>query len=500
MKNLSCDIVVIGGGGSGLIAGCRASCLGKSVIVLEKTKSLGGGMNGASTMRTFGSRWQKERNLPDTTALYMRNRMDETYWRLDRAFAKNIILGTGRFFDWFCDIAPKETVDKFTPGRYVFDGEDGPIGPQCGGPGKGKGSGRIFVETASEKLLANGGSIMTEMITDGIITENGRVRGVKAHSGDESYEIACSAVILASGSWIRNPDIVKRVYPELYASLPYMGESPHMNRAFTGDGLGLARRAGALINENEMTIRMMGPMTMCRSQVFSNMTNSAYCIYVNQAGKRYVCESSQFRMGVFDSGSVMMEHTHGISYIIFDENNLRHAVEAGGNQPRPQLAMPMPPAAFPATMEEAKADMASLLENGGGEVFSADSIEELAEKIGVDAAGLGKTVADYNDAAETGMDWDCYKPPEWLTPMNEAPFYAVKAELGTDGAFGGVEINENMQVKAADGGLVSGLYAVGDIANGRFINMAGIKKQILNDMSFAVSSGYLAGTHAAEKL
>ena len=52
-----------------------------------------------------------------------------------------------------------------------------------------------------------------------------------------------------------------------------------------------------------------------------------------------------------------------------------------------------------------------------------------------------------------------------------------------------------MQAKAAAGGLVDGLFVVGDLASGRFLNMAGIKKQILNDMSFAVSSGYVAGTY-----
>ena len=65
--------------------------------------------------------------------------------------------------------------------------------------------------------------------------------------------------------------------------------------------------------------------------------------------------------------------------------------------------------------------------------------------------------------------------------------------------FGGVEINENMQAKSASGGVVEGLYVVGDLASGRFLNMCGIKKQILNDMSFALSSGFIAGTHAARK-
>ena len=497
MNQKSCDILVIGGGGSGLVAGCRAATLGKKVIVLEKDKNLGGGMNNASTMRTFGSKWQKERNLPDTTALYMRKRMDEVFWRVDRKFAKNVIQGTGEFFDWFCEIAPQETIDKFHVGRYVFDEEDGPLGPQCGGPGAGKGSGRIFVEICAEQLKELGGEILTQTVTDELIVENGAVKGAKVHCGEEAMEIQCKAVILACGAWIRNPEFVKKYYPDLAAAQPYMGESPHMNRNYTGDGLALAEQAGALMDTTNLTIRMMGPMTMCRSRVLGDMANSAYSIYVNKNGKRYVCEGSQFRMGVFDSGSVQLDQPEGKAYVIFDQNNLRHAIEAGDNQPQPELAMPMMPSKFPATMEEAMADIQPALENGGDTLFVADTIEELAEKIGVDAENLKETIRDYNIAAETGMDWDCYKPAEWLAPMNEAPYYAVKASLGTDGAFGGVEINEKMQVKAAAGGLVEGLYAVGDIASGRFINMAGIKKQILNDMSFALSSGYLAGTNAA---
>lgn len=501
MKTMQCDIVVIGGGGSGLVAGCRAAGMGKQVIVLEKDKQLGGGMNMASTMRTFGSRWQKERNLPDTTALFLRNRMDETFWRLDRKLVSNVIRGTGQFFDWFCEIAPQEVVDQFTVGRYVFDEEsDGPLGPQCGGHGKGKGSGRIFVEVTSEKLQALGGQIFTEAVTDRIVMENGKVAGVQAAIGGEAVEIRCKAVILASGSWIRNPEVVAKYYPKLAEAQPFMGESPHMNRNYTGDGLALARNAGAKMDEVNMTIRMMGPMTMCRSRVMGDMANSAYSIYVNQEGRRFVCEGSQLRMGVFDSGSVQVEQPQGLAYIIFDENNLRHAIAAGDHQPQPQLAMPFGPSHFPATMEEAKADIVPALEKNDGVLFSASTVEELAEQIGVDAGNLRQTIDEYNTACETGMDWDCYKPSDWLAPMNEAPYYAVKASLGTDGAFGGVEINENMQAKAAAGGLVDGLYVVGDLASGRFINMAGIKKQVLNDMSFALSSGYLAGTHAAQTI
>lgn len=495
----SCDILVIGGGGSGLVAGCRAADLGKKVIVLEKTDSLGGGMNSASTMRTFGSKWQAERDLPDTTMLYLRNRMDETFWRIDRKLATNIIQGTGKFFDWFTTVASEEYMNYFQVGRYVFDSPvDGPLGPQSErGPGS-KGSGRIFVEVCSEKLKELGGEIITGAVTEKIEVADGKVVGAVVKMGEETVHVSCKACVLACGAWIRDPEFVAKHYPQLAAAIPYMGESPHMSRSYTGDGLRLAEAAGALMDETNLTIRMMGPMTMCRSRVLGNMGNSPYSIYVNKNGQRYISEVSQLRMGVFDSGSVQVEQPEGKVYVIFDDAGIKHSIADGDNQPAPQVPMPdMMRSAFPSDEAAAYEDINGALAAGDKSLVKCDTLEELAAAIEVPFEALKETIDNYNSYCQDGMDWDCYKPAEYLQPIN-APYYAVKASLGTDGAFGGVEINENMQAKAANGGLIDGLYVVGDLASGRFINMAGIKKQIINDMSFALSSGFTAGTKAAE--
>ena len=98
-------------------------------------------------------------------------------------------------FYWFTSIAPKEEIDKFTVGRYVFDEEDGPLGPQYGGPGRG--SGKMFVEVTSQKLRELGGEILTETVTDEILTQDGKVIGVKAHNAEGELEFSCQAVILA---------------------------------------------------------------------------------------------------------------------------------------------------------------------------------------------------------------------------------------------------------------------------------------------------------------
>lgn len=99
MTEKSCDILVLGGGGSGLVAAARAAELsGGKVIVLEKTAVAGGGMLFASTMRTFGSRWQAERNIPDQSDRFLREMMDLTQWRLDPDLVRNAVLATGAFF------------------------------------------------------------------------------------------------------------------------------------------------------------------------------------------------------------------------------------------------------------------------------------------------------------------------------------------------------------------------------------------------------------------
>lgn len=102
-------------------------------------------------MRTFRSKWQEERGLPDVTDAFLRKVMSDTYWRLDPKLVGNAILATGQFFDWFCELAGGDVGEKFRVGRYVFDDESGPLGPQMGGPGGVTGGGRLFMDTLRAK-------------------------------------------------------------------------------------------------------------------------------------------------------------------------------------------------------------------------------------------------------------------------------------------------------------------------------------------------------------
>ena len=122
MKEHNCDILVVGGGGSGLVAAVRARELsGKKVVVLESGKMPGGGMMFASTMRTFHSRWQQERNIPDQANDFIRKGMDLTLWKLNPKLVTRAVLGTGAFFDWYYEKELPEIQAKYEARPYVFD-------------------------------------------------------------------------------------------------------------------------------------------------------------------------------------------------------------------------------------------------------------------------------------------------------------------------------------------------------------------------------------------
>jgi len=133
--------------------------------------------------------------------------------------------------------------------------------------------------------------------------------------------------------------------------------------------------------------------------------------------------------------------------------------------------------------------------------LSADTLEELADKMGVDKKNFIETVNAYNKACDEDSDLEMFKDKKYLVPLGKPPYYAVQSGYNHDGAFGGVRVNPQMQAYKADHkNLVEGLYVTGDFATGRHISLNGRKRQAINDLSWAISSGFLAGTNVAEYL
>ena len=122
--------------------------------------------------------------------------------------------------------------------------------------------------------------------------------------------------------------------------------------------------------------------------------------------------------------------------------------------------------------------------------------EELAKAMGVPAKNLAETMNAYNRAAETGHDSLFNKPKEHTLPFLKAPFYAVRVIPQTGGTIGGVKVNDKFQVLRADGSVIKGLYAGGEVTNRPFYNRVYTSG---SGLGIAYTSGRIAGTNAAKE-
>jgi hypothetical protein len=251
---------------------------------------------------------------------------------------------------------------------------------------------------------------------------------------------------------------------------------------------------------------MMGPSSMSQSKVFSSMAISPYAVTVNLEGNRF-CSEPVLHMGLFDGGFIQCEQPQGISYDIFNQDTLAATLEyqkcvaAGKCADIRTTTLQGPPTSLPETMEEITKDINQSLAMGGKTVLKADTLEELADKMGLNKKNFLATMKAYNESCKTSADLGCYKKKEYLVAINKPPYYASKEGVGSDGAFGGVRVNPEMQAYKADRvSLVEGFYVTGDFATGRHVNVGGVKRMVLNDLAWAFSSGFLAGTNVADYL
>ena len=493
--DLSCDVLVIGGGASGLAAGARAADLGKKVLVLEKNREIGGSAWYAHVFRNYYSRWHEEAGLPDTRDQVYRDFMEHTEGHVDGKLVRRILDADTGFVDWL--------IEKYDLGKdYSFGPQFwGGYGPRAEydwdynhrridttiGPG---GNGWYLCSRLLDILRKNGGGIryLTEaehLLTDG----SGAVVGALARDPGGILKISCRSCVVAAGAFSRNRELMARFNPEFYQE----GAEPvHVFTCSTctGDGITLCDELGADIDYRNARAGMFGPMRHPFGTASIAAATSRYGILVNAEGSIFD-DSGSYGAAV----SPLAHEPKRIAWKITNEASIARAEQESLGR-----AEDVPGCDMNRFYRDWKRELAQEAE--WETLYIADTLEELGEKLGIPGGKLEAAVSAYNRT--------CGKPEQGMTPggpatlpprepITSGPYYGILMKLFHENAIGGVVIDENTAV-LRNGKPVPGLYAAGD--NTRGIMLPGrvgsdYIESVISALTFAFSSGFLAGEESA---
>jgi fumarate reductase flavoprotein subunit len=469
------DVVVIGSGVSGLAAALTSAEEGANVILFEKQRSLGGTSNFFFGMFAVESEMQRKRYITYSRDQAFKNIMEYSHWRANPRLVRTIVDESGRTIAWL----QQQGVD-FIDARINFP--DAPLTYHVV-----KRQGAAVVKALAERAKEKGVDLRTETPVRKIFKRGDRIAGVVVEENAQAIEVAARAVIVASGGYANNKEWIKKYSGfDLGINLFPVGNVDKM-----GDGIRMAWEVGAAeegLGVLEMfRVGPVGPEFPMMGQL--EFISAQPDLWVDQSGVRFCDESIAF--SETSAGNANARYKDGYTYSLFDDSIKQLLLEKGIERGVGEENLP---GTQPLNFDR---ELYAALENGTTELFVADSIEELAGKIGVVPAILKATIDEYNRFCEKGHDDLFAKNPKYLRPLKGPKFYAVKARTICLGTLGGIKINHNMEVIDKKDKTIFGLYAGGFDAGGMYGDSYCIHDSSGLSSGFAVNSGRIAGRNAA---
>ncbi len=340
-----------------------------------------------------------------------------------------------------------------------------------------------MIKKMTERAKELGCEIMLNTPATSLIQENGKVCGAVAVDADgNGIEVRGKAVVVATGGFGNNKQMV---HDEFGLNL---GEDffPFMIPGITGDGLRMMWDVGATkFGTNiEAIFQLPDNLNWFLLDAVLRQPN----LLINQNGDRFMNEGMMGNTTF--TGNALRLQPGNYGYCIMDEGILREYKKNG-----PDIVDIVHPAeAFIAFEGQA----AVAVEQNYPAYFEAETIPELAEKLGIDADKLQDTIDEYNEMCATGVDTKFFKNHNFLHPITGKGKYLVgKFYLAAYGTVGGVRINKFCEVLNDQYMPIEGLYSAGTDANTIYgdsynFTLCG------NTMGFAVNTGRMAGESAAD--
>lgn len=450
------DVVVIGGGGAGLAAAVSAHQNGAKVIVVEKMPRLGGNtiLSGSAYNAVDPGR-QSKQGIEDSIDKHF----TQTYEGGDKQgkpeLIRTLVENAYPAIEWLESMGMEFNDKVFT----VLGG----LWPRAHKPVKPLGTG--FMDTYQNYIENNDGiEVMLDTKVTELIVEGNRVVGIKAEGLNSDVIInANNGVIIAAGGFGANIEMRDK-YNKSWPSLTDVKTTNHPGA--TGDGLVLAEKIGGNLvgMENIQLLPMGDPKTGSLSGNIEQGVENR--IFVNKDGNRFVDEGE--RRDVMTKA--LMEQEDSFMWVIVD----KHSYPTGDTKNN-----------FNESIDELIAQ---------DRAFKADTLEELAEKIGVDASNFVKAVEDFNKSVEKGSP-DEFGRTLFADKIDTPPFYAGGRVPTVHHTMGGIEINTSAQVLDKDGNVIPGLYAAGEVTGG----IHGTNRLGGNALADITVYGKIAGESAAAK-
>lgn len=509
VKELSTQVVVVGAGASGLSAALQAQQSGLKVVVVEKNSSTAqSASNLAAGLMALGTKLQEQvgilpntygedvnswDDVVDSVFTYWTNQMS---WRVNQKMVYQYLSMSGETIDWMMDNGL-----QFITVMNLQDGSGWYHEHAKNYHLLGKGKYSVYAEPMLENLVKNGGEVYYNTKAEKLITdETGAVTGVTCVQTDgTTLNINADAVILCSGGFGSDTDYV-------FNELKFNGTLEGAGNAGTGDGMRMAWAVGAQkYKEDALLVHHL--FTTEPNTDLSDLGNKINCIlnYVpsflnlNPVGTRYRNEESVF-CGVEASETTSSQ---GYGWNVFTQSMVDTLVSEGVKGLGMENGMNWVPLSFgyQPKGDECWTELPTVLERmeKKGVMVKADTLEELAQKTGMEPDIMMKNIEEYNAACALGKDVIFKKNPAYLVALEEGPYYAMKTVTRYITSVGGLKVDERMSVLDMQEREIPGLYAAGCDAAGVIYGDAYVDIEGAG-FGFAFVSGRIAAMSVAEEL
>ena len=491
-----CDVVVCGGG-SGLVAAIKAAQLGKKVILLEKAHRVGGNTDLAHGFFPIYSKMHKEQGIEDVREEAVDVMFDRAGGVIGKDIMHTAIYGCSEFFDWLLEFP--ETREVYTVEPLGDKREAGPIfGPAVThfvkrientrslDPSIGPGWAGTFVKNTmlnaipeqklDVEILLNHEA--KHLLTD----DSGAVTGVIALDPGGETEIRCKAVILATGGFGSSDEKLQKYAGFFDVDRPVTRFSVPSD---TGDAIDMLEELGVEPDPERMFVSFFGPAHHPYSYCLYRLIEEPSNLSVDLNGERWQDESG----GLFTGRINIQGHPRECTWNIFTQENVDKIFHRFLMDPSLQDEIEC--------YERYQEDLDRETTYKIPAVVKADTVGELAEKLGMEPDVLCRTVSEYNRFCREKKDEQFGKDPQFLVSRDVGPFYAVYAQRFSEAAMGGLMVDAECRVLRNDGTPIPGLFGVGDATSA--MHRKG-ELAVISELTWAVASAYRSAVNAVKEM